>query len=218
MRYQKLGNSDLEVSVIGLGCATLSGLYGDYDANEAPLVFDAAFEHGINFLDTSEIYGAQGLVQGIGHNERMIADAIRGRRDGLIIATKFGHIFDENDDYAIDARPERVEPSCDDCLGRLGVDVIDLFYLHRVDANTPIEDTVGAMSRLVEKGKVRYLGLSEASPDTLSRGHATTCTVIAQRPLNSGLRFSTKARWASRASSVLRRGRPSASCFSYALY
>ncbi len=173
MRYQRLGNSDLEVSVIGLGCATLSGLYGDYDAAEAPRVFDAAFEHGINFLDTSEIYGAQGLVQGVGHNERMIADAIRGRRDGLIIATKFGHIFGENDEYAIDARPVRVEPSCDACLERLGVDVIDLFYLHRVDANTPIEDTVGAMGRLVEKGKVRYLGLSEASPDTLRRGHAS---------------------------------------------
>ncbi len=181
MRYQKLGNSDLEVSVIGLGCATLSGLYGDYDANEASRVFDAAYEHGINFFDTSEIYGMQGLVQGLGHNERMIADAIRGRRDGIVIATKFGHIFDQaTGAYAIDARPERVEPSCDACLKRLGIDVIDLFYLHRVDANTPIEDTVGAMARLVEKGKVRYLGLSEASPDTLRRGHATHPIAVLQ--------------------------------------
>lgn len=174
MQYRILGDSGLEVSAIGLGCATLSGLYGDYDPAEAAKCFDAAFAHGINFLDTSEIYGAQGLVQGAGHNERLIAKAIKGRRGGLVIATKCGHAYDETSDaFATDGRPELIAPACDASLGRLGIEVIDLLYLHRVDRTVPIEDTIGAMARLVAAGKVRHIGISEAGPDTLRRAHAT---------------------------------------------
>ncbi len=170
MRYRKLGDSDLEVSAIGLGCAALSGLYGDYDPGEAARTFDAAFASGINFLDTSEIYGGQGLVQGVGHNERLIKGAIEGRRDGLVIATKCGHAYDEaTGEFHVDGRPELVGSACDASLARLGIDVIDLYYLHRVDPKVPIEDTVGAMARLVAAGKVRHLGLSEAGPETLAR-------------------------------------------------
>jgi aryl-alcohol dehydrogenase-like predicted oxidoreductase len=173
MRTRKLGNTDLEVSAIGLGCATLSGLYGDYDAIEAARTFDAAFACGINFLDTSEIYGGQGLVKGVGHNERLIAGAIKGRRHDLVIATKCGHAYDETtNQFHVDGRPELVAAACEASLARLGIDVIDLYYLHRVDPDVPIEDTVGAMARLVEAGKVRHLGLSEAGPETLARAHA----------------------------------------------
>lgn len=173
MHYRKLGESGLEVSAVGLGCAALSGLYGRYDRSEAGKVFDAAFAAGINFLDTSEVYGAQGLVQGFGHNEELIAAAVRGRRDGLVIATKCGHSIDEaTGAIAVDGRPELVGPACDASLGRLGIEVIDLLYLHRVDVTVPIEDTIGAMGRLVAAGKVRHLGISEAGPKTLRRAHA----------------------------------------------
>jgi aryl-alcohol dehydrogenase-like predicted oxidoreductase len=174
MEHRTLGDSGLTVSAIGLGCAALSGLYGDFDAAEAGRVFDAALAHGIDFLDTSEIYGAQGLAQGVGHNERLIGAAIRGRRDGLVIATKCGHAYDEaSGAFATDGRPELVGPACEASLRRLGVEAIDLLYLHRVDTRVPIEDTVGAMARLVEAGKVRHLGLSEAGPQTLRRADAT---------------------------------------------
>lgn len=174
MHNRVLGDGGLEVSAVGLGCAALSGLYGDFDGAEAVRVFDAAFGCGINFVDTSEIYGAQGLVQGIGHNERLIGDAIRGRRDGLVIATKCGHAYDEaTGAFATDGRPDLVAPACEASLQRLGAEVIDLLYLHRVDAKVPIEDTIGAMGRLVEAGKVRHLGISEAGPETLRRAHAT---------------------------------------------
>ncbi len=174
MHNRALGRSGLDVSAVGLGCATLSGLYGEFDAAEAARVFDAAFACGVSFLDTSEIYGAQGLVQGVGHNERLIGNAIRGRRDGLVIATKCGHAYDEaTGAFATDGRPELIAPGADASLARLGIEVIDLLYLHRVDVKVPIEDTVGAMGRLVEAGKVRYLGISEAGPQTLRRAHET---------------------------------------------
>ena len=174
MHTRVLGDGGLEVSAVGLGGAALSGLYGDFDGAEAARVFDAAFACGIDFIDTSEIYGAQGLVQGIGHNERLIGDAIRGRRDGLVIATKCGHAYDEaTGAFATDGRPDLVAPACEESLQRLGAGTIDLLYLHRVDPRVPIEDTIGAMGRLVEAGKVRHIGISEAGPETLRRAHAT---------------------------------------------
>ncbi len=174
MHKRTLGDSGLEVSAVGLGCATLSGLYGEFDPDEGMRVFDAAFAAGVNFLDTSEVYGAQGLVQGIGHNERLVGRAIRGRRDGLVIATKCGHAYDEaTGAFAIDGAPELIGPACDASLERLGIETIDLLYLHRVDVRVPVEDTIGAMGRLVEAGRVRHIGISEAGPETLRRAHAT---------------------------------------------
>lgn len=174
MQKRALGDSGLEVSAVGLGCATLSGLYGECDPGEAARVFDAAFANGIDFLDTSEIYGAQGLVQGIGHNERLVGQAIRGRRAGLVIATKCGHAYDEaTGAFAIGGRPELVGPACEASLERLGIEAVDLLYLHRVDAKVPVEETIGAMGRLVEAGKARHIGISEAGPETLRRAHAT---------------------------------------------
>ena len=173
MQKRALGDSGLEVSALGLGCATLSGLYGEYDPDETERVFDAAFANGVNFLDTSEVYGAQGLVQGIGHNERTVVRAIRGRRDGLVIATKCGHAYDEaTGAFAIDGRPELIGPGCEASLERLGIETIDLLYLHRVDVRVPIEGSIGAMGRLMTEGKVRHIGISEAGPETLRRAHA----------------------------------------------
>lgn len=166
MRLRPLGRSGLKVSAIGLGCSGMSKSYGTPDDEESMATIRRAIELGVNFFDTSDAYGN-------GHNEELVGRAIKGKRDALVICTKFGNIRDaKGQPSGIDGRPEYVPMACEASLKRLGIDVIDLYYLHRVDPNVPIEDTVGAMARLVEQGKVRSIGLSEAGARTLSRAHA----------------------------------------------
>ena len=157
----------LEVSAQGLGCMGMSAFYGALDETESLATLERAFELGVNFLDTSDMYG-------IGENEKLVGKAIAGRRDQVVLATKFGIIMDPNNPASRQIRgdAEYVKQACDASLKRLGVDYIDLYYQHRVDPNTPIEETVGAMADLVKAGKVRHLGLSEASAETIRRAHA----------------------------------------------
>jgi aryl-alcohol dehydrogenase-like predicted oxidoreductase len=161
---RRLGGSTLEVSAIGLGCMSMSGAYGPGDDAQSIGVIQRALDLGVNFLDSSDMYGW-------GHNETLIGNALRGRRDGVVLATKFGNMRKPDGTPGVDGRPEYVPRACEESLKRLGVDVIDLYYQHRVDPKIPIEDTVGAMSRLVEAGKVRFLGLSEAAPPTIRRAY-----------------------------------------------
>ena len=166
MQTRELGRSGLRVSAMGLGCMGMSAFYGTRDDDESLATIDRALELGANFLDTSDTYGPH-------TNETLIGKAMAGRREKFIIATKFGIVRGPNpNDRSINGRPEYVRQACDASLGRLGIDTIDLYYQHRVDPNTPIEDTVGAMAELVKQGKVRYLGLSEAGPDTIRRACA----------------------------------------------
>src|SRR6516165_7547654 len=158
-----LGSSGIAVSAIGLGCMSLSGVYGASGDDEGIVLIHEALDRGITLLDTSDAYGA-------GHNEELVGKAIKGRRAEIVLATKFGNLGGRGGKFA-DGRPEFVVASCDASLKRLGVDVIDLYYQHRIDPSVPIEDTVGAMGRLVEQGKVRFLGLSEAGPETIRRAH-----------------------------------------------
>jgi aryl-alcohol dehydrogenase-like predicted oxidoreductase len=161
---RKLGSSGIVTSAIGLGCMSLSGVYGASNDDEAIALIHAALDRGITMLDTSDAYGA-------GHNEELVGKAIKGRRSEVVLATKFGNLGGRGGKVA-DGRPEFVISSCEASLKRLGVDVIDLYYQHRIDPTVPTEDTVGAMAKLVQQGKVRALGLSEASPQTVRRGHA----------------------------------------------
>jgi aryl-alcohol dehydrogenase-like predicted oxidoreductase len=162
---RKLGQQGLIVSALGLGCMGMSQSYGPADENESINTIHLAIELGIFFLDTANVYGN-------GHNERLVGRAISDRRDKVILATKFGLKSDDGR-LNISGRPEYVKACCDESLARLGTDHIDLYYQHRVDPAVPVEETVGAMARLVEEGKVRYLGLCEARPERIRRAHAT---------------------------------------------
>jgi aryl-alcohol dehydrogenase-like predicted oxidoreductase len=152
----------LEVSALGLGCMGMSQMYGTADRSESIATVHRALDLGVTFLDTSDVYGS-------GHNEELVGEAIAGRRDEVQLATKFSLTQDDRGRMTIDGRPENVRARVEDSLRRLGVDVIDLYYQHRVDPRVPIEDTVGAMAGLVEQGKVRFLGLSEASAESIRR-------------------------------------------------
>ena len=162
MESRKVG--PLQVSAIGLGLMSMSGLYGNANDEESIGVIHHALDRGITLLDSADAYG-------FGHNEKLLGRALKGRREGVVVATKFGNIRKPDGKQDVDGRPEYVLQACEASLQRLGIDVIDLYYQHRVDANVPIEETVGAMKRLVEAGKVRALGLSEARPETIRRAH-----------------------------------------------
>lgn len=162
MKKQKLGNSDLIASRIGLGCMGMSEWYGEPNDQESLLTLQTALDMGINFFDTADVYGN-------GHNEIFVGNALREVRKDLILATKFGFLPNEN---GICGRPEYAKKACDASLQRLGTDYIDLYYLHRIDNNVPIEETIGAMSDLVKEGKVRHIGLSEVSVQSLKKAHA----------------------------------------------
>ena len=164
MQQRPLGRSGIKASAVGLGLMSMSGVYGNANDDESIGVIHHALDQGINFLDSADMYGW-------GHNETLLGKALRGRRDGVIVATKFGQVKTADGKQDVDGRPEYVMRACEASLKRMGIDVIDLYYQHRVDPNTPIEETVGAMKRLVEQGKVRALGLSEARPATIRRAH-----------------------------------------------
>jgi len=166
MQTRTLGSEGLQVSAMGLGCMGMSEFYGSADEDEAIRTIHRALELGVTFLDTADMYGPF-------TNERLVGRAIAGRRDEVVLATKFGNERKEDGTrVGVNGRPEYVHSACEASLQRLGVDHIDLYYQHRVDKTVPIEETVGAMAELVQAGKVRHLGLSEASPETVRRAHA----------------------------------------------
>ena len=167
MTNRTLGNSNQAISALGLGCMGMTDFYGIRNDDESVATIHAALDAGLNFLDTADMYGPY-------TNEELVGRAIRDRRNEVVLATKFGIVRDPNDPAkrSINGRPEYVRQACENSLKRLGVDMIDLYYQHRVDPNTPIEETVGEMSRLVDEGKIRFIGLSEAGADTIRRANA----------------------------------------------
>ncbi|MEG3177457.1 aldo/keto reductase [Sphingomonas sp. RB3P16] len=166
MKTRKLGQQGLEVSALGLGCMGMSDFYGVRDDAESVATINRALDHGVTFLDTADMYG-------VGANEELVGRVVRERREWVVVATKFGNVRGPDGSHrGINGHPDYVRQACDASLQRLGLDVIDLYYQHRVDPAVPIEDTVGAMAELVAAGKVRYLGLSEAAPETIRRAHA----------------------------------------------
>lgn len=167
MEYRRLGKSALIVSAEGLGCMGMSEFYGATDDRESIATIHLAMEKGVTFFDTADVYG-------MGRNEELLGRAIEGRRHEAVIATKFGILRDpaQPEKRGVSGKPDYVRKSCEASLRRLRISTIDLYYIHRIDAETPIEETIGAMSRLVEQGKVIHLGLSEAGPQTIRRAHA----------------------------------------------
>ena len=166
MQMRQLGKSGLAVSALGLGCMGMSEFYAGRDDAQSVATIHRALDLGVTFFDTADMYG-------VGRNETLLGGALRGRRANVVLATKFGNVRGPEGQFlGVNGQPEYVRQCCEDSLKRLGVEVIDLYYQHRVDPKTPIEDTVGAMADLVRQGKVRYLGLSEAAPATIRRAHA----------------------------------------------
>jgi aryl-alcohol dehydrogenase-like predicted oxidoreductase len=166
MKSRKLGNQGLIVSELGLGCMGMSEFYSGRDDNEAIATIHHALDLGVTFIDTADMYGPF-------TNEELVGQAIKDRREQVILATKFGNMRSPEGGFlGVSGKPDYVRQCCDDSLQRLGVEIIDLYYQHRVDPTVPIEDTIGAMAELVQQGKVRYLGMSEAAPATIRRAHA----------------------------------------------
>ena len=166
-KKRRLGASDLEMAPIGLGCMSFSGAYGKSDDDAAIGLIHEAIDLGVDLLDSSDMYGW-------GHNEELLGRALKGGyRDRVLLVTKFGQTQNPGGPNGVDGRPEYVQQACEASLKRLGIDTIDLYFQHRVDPDVPIEDTVGAMAKLIDQGKVRHIGLSEAAPDTIRRAHAT---------------------------------------------
>ncbi|TCR72680.1 aldo/keto reductase [Rhizobium sp. BK376] len=172
-----LGHSDLVVRPVGLGCMGMSQFYGEADDAQSAVTIREALDLGVDFIDTSDIYGAANMLvgaenRGFGHNEQLIGGAIAGRRDQVVLATKFAvRLTDDGKSVRIDGHPDYVISACEASLRRLDVEVIDLYYAHRLDPNVPVEDTVGAMARLVDQGKVRAIGLSEVTVAQLRQAH-----------------------------------------------
>src|SRR5205085_11128921 len=175
---RRLGANGPEVSAIGLGCMGMSEFYVGGSEQESIATIHHALDRGVTFLDTADMYG-------VGKNEELVGKAIADRRDKVFLATKFGNVRGAEGEFlGVRGDPEYVRSACDASLRRLGVEVIDLYYQHRVDPNVPIEDTVGEMARLREEGKIRFLGLSEAAPETIRRGHATHPITAVQTELS----------------------------------
>ena len=175
---RRLGTNGPEVSAIGLGCMGMSEFYGAGDDAESIATIHHALDRGVTFLDTADMYG-------VGRNEELVGRAIRDRRDEVFLATKFGNVRGENGEFlGVKGDPAYVRGACEASLRRLGIEVIDLYYQHRVDPSVPIEDTVGAMVRLKEQGKIRFLGLSEAAPQTIRKAHATHPITAVQTELS----------------------------------
>ena len=199
LQQRQLGSNGPSVSGIGLGCMGMSDFYGQADDERSIQTIHRALDLGINFLDTADVYGPF-------TNERLVGRAIRDRRGEVILATKFGNVRAEDGSWlGINGRPDYVRKACDDSLQRLGVDTIDVYYQHRVDPETPIEDTVGAMAELVNAGKVRYLGLSEAAPKrsaarTRSIPSPRCRPILALEPRPGGRCSTPSGNWASRLS------------------